>query len=159
VALAEKHRSSIYQHLSPIVGEEAAEALLAQFPSRDVDEPITRAYLDQRFAEARLEVHAEITSLHTEIGGLSTELHTEIAELRTELNRAIGGVQLQAEEVSGSLRTDLNRAIGGVQLQAEEVSGSLRTEMRDLHAQTIRWTVGTGIAVAGVIVGAMNLVG
>jgi hypothetical protein len=57
VALLEKHRSSIYQNLAPIVGEEAAEAMLMHFPRTEADEPITREHLDRRFAELRTEVH------------------------------------------------------------------------------------------------------
>ncbi len=37
MALSEKHRSSIYRTLSPMLGEEEAEALLSQFPARDLE--------------------------------------------------------------------------------------------------------------------------
>ena len=38
MALLEKHRSVLYAHFVEKVGEEAAQAMLDQFPVRDVDE-------------------------------------------------------------------------------------------------------------------------
>ena len=68
MALSAKHRSRIYEQLSPMLGEEEAEALLSQFPSRDLDEPVTKEFV------------------RAEIGDLRTELRSEIADLRTELH-------------------------------------------------------------------------
>ena len=45
MALSQKHRSTIYQRLEPILGEEEAEALLAQFPAHDLEELVTRDLL------------------------------------------------------------------------------------------------------------------
>ena len=60
MALSEKYRTRLYEHFVEHVGEEAAEAMLAQFPSRDADEPATKdfvalqvAHLDGRFAALR----------------------------------------------------------------------------------------------------------
>jgi hypothetical protein len=64
MALTEKHRSALYENLSPIVGEEATEAMLMHFPRTDAEDPITREHLDRRFAEVdtrfeqlRVEMH------------------------------------------------------------------------------------------------------
>jgi hypothetical protein len=38
------------------VGEEAAEAMLAQFPSRDADEPATKDFIAAQIAEVRSEI-------------------------------------------------------------------------------------------------------
>ena len=78
MAMSEKHRSSIYRTLSPMLGEEEAEALLSQFPSRDLDEPVTQAFVRAEITSVRLE-------LHTEIGSLREELHAEVGGLRTDL--------------------------------------------------------------------------
>jgi hypothetical protein len=63
VALAEKHRTAIYAGLSPVVGEEAIEALLSQFPARDVDEPVTKDFVARQLAEqdARLKEYIHNT--------------------------------------------------------------------------------------------------
>ena len=62
--LTQKHRSSIYQSLSPILGEEEAEALLSQFPAADGDELVTRSMLI-----------ATESTLRAEISGLRAEMH------------------------------------------------------------------------------------
>ncbi len=77
MALLEKHRSVIYAHLVEHVGEEAAEAMLAPFPSRDLDEPVTKEFVALQIAELRAEMHQEL-------GLLRTELHQQTERL---LNR------------------------------------------------------------------------
>jgi hypothetical protein len=64
VALSQKHRSSLYQHLASLVGEEEAEALLSEFPSRDLDEPVTKEFVRAEIAEVRAEMHAGFASMN-----------------------------------------------------------------------------------------------
>jgi hypothetical protein len=75
VALSTRHRSSIYRTLTPLIGEEEAEALLSQFPARELDEPVTKEF-----------VRAEIADVRAEIAELRGELHTEIAQLEARIN-------------------------------------------------------------------------
>lgn len=82
MALSAKHRSTIYERLSPVLGEEEAEALLSQFPSRDLDEPVTKEFV------------------RAEIGDARSDLRSEIAELRTELHDRL---REQAMWMSGTL--------------------------------------------------------
>jgi hypothetical protein len=70
VALSEKHRTRFYEHFVEQVGEEAAEAMLAQFPSRDVDELATKDF-----------VAAQIAGVRTEIA----DVRVEVAELRAAI--------------------------------------------------------------------------
>ena len=51
MALLEKHRSVIYAHFVEELREEAAQAMLDQFPVRDVDELVTKEYLAHQIAE------------------------------------------------------------------------------------------------------------
>jgi hypothetical protein len=67
MALSQKHRSTIFQKLEPILGEEEAEALLSQFPARDLDEPVTREFVRAELAEFRAEVSGDIAELRTEM--------------------------------------------------------------------------------------------
>ena len=53
MALSTRHRSSIFQTLSPILGEEEAEAMLSQFPARDLDEPVTKEFVRAEMADVR----------------------------------------------------------------------------------------------------------
>jgi len=67
VALQEKHRSSIYQTLAPLLGEEEAQALLSQFPAREFDEPVTKEFVRAELAELRGDLRGEIGSLRAEM--------------------------------------------------------------------------------------------
>lgn len=85
MALSQKHRSSLYQHLAPLVGEEEAEALLSQFPSRDLDEPVTKEFV-------RAEVIATRGDLQAEIAATRSDLQAEIAGLRAEMHQGFAAV-------------------------------------------------------------------
>jgi hypothetical protein len=97
VALLEKYRTVIYAHFVEHVGEEAAEAMLAQFPSRDVDEPATKEFvalqvakLEARFAEVDAEfakVRAEMAEMRAELVGLIT---SQMDRLMTRMQVLMG---------------------------------------------------------------------
>ncbi len=74
MSLSEKRRSSIYLTLAPMLGEEEAEALLSQFPARELDEPVTKEF-----------VRAEIAGVRTEMAEMRAAIEGSISELRTEL--------------------------------------------------------------------------
>ena len=90
MALSEKHRSRFYDHFVEHVGEEAAEAMLAQFPARDLDEPATKDFVRAEIAGVR----AEIAGVRVEIADLRTELSGQIAaqtdRLMTRMQWAVG---------------------------------------------------------------------
>jgi hypothetical protein len=91
MALSEKHRSSIYQGLLQFLGEEEAQALLSQFPARDLDEPVTKEFV-----------------------------RAEIADLRSEMHQGFGGIRAEMSErlreqtmwMAGSLVTGIGVAVG-----------------------------------------------
>ncbi len=82
MALSQKHRVTLFTKLAPLVGEEETEAMLAEFPTNDLDVPATKDFV-------RAELHHEIgqlrTDFHHEISQLRGELHHEMGQLRTEL--------------------------------------------------------------------------
>jgi hypothetical protein len=86
MALSTRHRSSIFQTLSPILGEEEAEAMLSQFPTRDLDEPVTKEFVRAEIADVRGTLRAEIAGVRTEVQALRGELYTEIAQLEARIN-------------------------------------------------------------------------
>ncbi len=69
MALLEKDRNTIYTEFTKLLGEEATQALLSQFPSRDVDEPVTKEHLDRRLAELTADLRGEIGSLNDRLTG------------------------------------------------------------------------------------------
>jgi ribosomal protein L29 len=109
VALTEKHRNEIYQHLAPTWGDEVTQAFLSQFPAREGEEPITRDFLRAELADLRTEMRTEMSDqrgeLRADMAGLRGEVRAELADLRTEMTEQRG--ELRAE-LTG-LRSDMNR--------------------------------------------------
>ena len=62
--LTAKHRSSLYQSLAPIVGDEEADALLSQYPGSEVDTLVTTGQLNAAMAELRTEIQELRVELH-----------------------------------------------------------------------------------------------
>jgi hypothetical protein len=77
MALSEKHRSSIYQGLLQFLGEEEAQALLSQFPARDLDVPVTKEFVRAEIAEVR----SEIASVRGEIAQLEGRMNDRFREM------------------------------------------------------------------------------
>jgi len=88
MALSQKHRSTIYQRLEPILGEEEAEALLAQFPDHNLDEVATKEFVRAEMSGLRV----EMSELRVEIAGLRTEMHQLVNRLFVGLTGVMVGV-------------------------------------------------------------------
>lgn len=82
MALTHKHRSALYEGLSGIVDEEAVNEMLAYFPTRDGDEPISRDFL-----------RAEMSDLRAEMSDLGAELRAEMSDLRADLRTEMGELE------------------------------------------------------------------
>ena len=67
MALDARSRSSIYEKLIPVLGEDDANTLMSEFPSVEADELVTRQHLRAELAELRLELRTEISELRTEM--------------------------------------------------------------------------------------------
>ena len=74
MALDARTRSSIYQNLTPILGEHDANVLMSEFPSIEADELVTKQFLRAEMAELRGELHAEMAGLRAE---WRTDLHRQ----------------------------------------------------------------------------------
>ena len=59
MAMLEEHRNTIYRYFTTRLGKEATQALLSYFPSRDLDDPATKADLQLVRAEIQL-VQADV---------------------------------------------------------------------------------------------------
>jgi len=57
MSLSEKHRSTIYRRLVPVLGEEEAQALMSQFPATDLDVPATKDFVRAEIGALRVEMH------------------------------------------------------------------------------------------------------
>ena len=74
MAMSQKSRTQIYQTFEPLLGEVATEEMLAHFPARDLDQPVTVAHLQAEMADLR-------TELRTEMADLRTELHDGLRQM------------------------------------------------------------------------------
>ena len=63
MALLEEHRNTIYNAFVSLMGKEATQAMLSQFPSRDLDEPVTREFLRAELGELRDQLTARMLTL------------------------------------------------------------------------------------------------
>jgi hypothetical protein len=68
MALDARTRSSIYQNLTPILGEHDANELMSQFPSIEADELVTKQFLRAELAELRVEMGALESRLTVRLG-------------------------------------------------------------------------------------------
>jgi hypothetical protein len=58
MSLTTRIRSEIYEKLVPLLGEENAEAMMAEFPATEHDQLVTREFLRAEMADLRTEMHA-----------------------------------------------------------------------------------------------------
>jgi hypothetical protein len=106
--MLEKHRSSIYRSLVPILGEEEAEAMVSQFPASDGDELVTKTFLRAEMSELRSELRGEMSELRTEVRGLRSDLVAELYRISSRTIMwlvstivAVGGLIVAAVSVLG----------------------------------------------------------
>ena len=82
MTLSQRHRSSIYRTLSDVLGQEEAEAMLAEFPANEGSELVTKDFLRAELAEFRTELRNEIAALRVELhSGLRQQLIWMIATI------------------------------------------------------------------------------
>ena len=86
--LSEKSRSSLFQNLSPIVGEEAVGEMLAHYPATEGDKSVTEDHLDAGLGELRV----EMSQLRVEMSQLRVELHREINGLLIGVPASVAGI-------------------------------------------------------------------
>ena len=95
MTLDAKHRSSIYQKLLPILGEDDANKLMTEFPSIEAHELVTKEFLRAELAITRADLRGEMASLREELRGemasLREELRGEMASLESRLLVRLGG--------------------------------------------------------------------
>lgn len=125
MALSQKHRSSIYSGLAPVIGEEEADALLSQFPSRLSDEPATKA---------------DLGLISGTLSATSIELRAEIGAVRADLGAEISEVRADLRVTEAHLRTEI------ADLRADMMDGFRRQTMWMVSALFGGLTVGMGVA-------------
>ena len=104
MSLTTRQRSSIYQKLIPVLGEEDADALMAEFPAAEHDQLVTREHLRAELALTRGELRGEMQ-------GLATELRGEMQGLATELRGEMQGLATELHALRAEVHAHINRAM------------------------------------------------
>jgi hypothetical protein len=124
--LSEKSRNSIYQGLTPLVGEEATAEMLAHFPSTEAQQPVTREYLDLRLAELRSEIASVESGLRGDMAALESGLRGDMAALESGLRSEIAALRTELHQSINRLLVWLPMAmaaIGGVAVALSRTGG------------------------------------
>ena len=108
VPLSTKHRSSLYQSLAPLVGEEEATALMDQFPASESDEVATKQFVRAELALLRGDLREDMaetrSDLRVEIGELRVELHRSLHQQTvTMVTMVVGAMSVQTAIFGGLL--------------------------------------------------------
>jgi hypothetical protein len=128
MALTERSRSALFRGLSEVLDdEEAVGELLSYFPTRDVDEPASRDFVDARIAN----VESHIAALEARISGVDGRVDALDARMRAGF-----------ESVDARMQA-------GFAEQREAMASALHAEIRGLT----RWAVGTIVAMFGLLIG------
>ena len=95
MAMQEKYRTRLYAHFVEQIDEETADAVLAEFPARNLDRPASRDFVAVTAAELR-------TEMHKEFGALRLELQQQTDRLLKRL-QVLGGLSVVAITVATSV--------------------------------------------------------
>ncbi len=154
MALSEKHRSSIYLTLAPMLGEEEAEALLSQFPARELDQPVTKEFVRAEIsgvrvemADSKAELRGDISELRAEVADMRAELGAEMTDMKAEL-------RTEMTDMKAELRTEMTDIEAGLRGDISE----LRAELYDRLRQQTMWMAGAVIAGMGVASGIASVI-
>jgi hypothetical protein len=104
MTLSQKHRHSIFERLSPTLGEEETEALLSQSPSLESEEPVTNHRLDAAIAAVR----GDVADVRVELARLEASL---VERMRQQLMWTFGAV-VSGLGVGMGIAAAVSQAIG-----------------------------------------------
>ncbi len=176
MALSERSRSVLYRRLIDTIDDpEAVGEMLSHFPSRDIDEPASRDYVQ---AEAIL-IRSEIAVIHGEIGHIRSDitemksditgLHSEIASVKSDITGLHSEIASVKSDITGlhseiaSVKSDvanLTVITTGLSDRIDEVKGELSADLADMRADLAssqRWNIVTLIALASLVIGAIRI--
>lgn len=85
MAMSEKNRVALYLAFRPLAGDEAVADMLSHFPTRDVEEPVTKAHLRAEMANVR----ADFAGLRGEFADVRADFAALQTDIRAQMNRLL----------------------------------------------------------------------
>ena len=116
MSLSQKSRTAIYEALSDMgTDPDALEEFLSHFPSRDLDEPVTKEFHRAETASLRAEMAQSASGVRAEMADSAALLRTEMAGVRTEMTELraemhVGFAEIRTEMHQGFQRMTLSLA-------------------------------------------------
>ncbi len=145
MALTERSRSALFRGLSEVLDdEEAVGELLSYFPGRDVDEPASRDFVDARITavEAKVAgVDARVSAIEARMDAGFSAVDARFAGLEARMEAGFSAVDARASA------SDARMAAGFAEVRSELMS-AMHAEIRTMT----QWTVGSIVAVVGLLV-------
>ncbi len=158
MSLSQKSRTAIYEALSHLgTDPDAVEEFLSHFPSRDLDEPVTKEFHRAETATLRAEMADSAAQLRTDLAESAAQLRTDMAEsaaqLRTEM--AEGAAQLRTE--MAGLRTELRGEMSELRAEMHVGFADIRTEMHQGFQRMTLSLAALMVSMTGVMVAAVTI--
>lgn len=126
MSLPQKSRTEIYRALSELgTDPDAVEELLSHFPSRDLDEPVTKEFHRAESATLRTEMAEGYGQLRTEMADGAARLRTEMAELRTEVRAEIAELRTEMHVGFADIRTEMHQGFQRMTLSLAAIMVSM----------------------------------
>jgi len=143
MALSERSRSVLYHGFMSVVDDEAAvQEMMAFFPARDLEEPVTRDHLHAELADLRI----EMAELRTEFAEFRTDMRSEMDVFRTDMRSEMDAFRNEIRAEMDAFRTDIRTELG-----------TMRTEFRSELHKVFGWNLAAFVSMAAVIVAAVRL--
>jgi hypothetical protein len=147
MSLSQKSRTEIYRALSDLgTDPDAVEEFLSHFPSRDLDEPVTKEFHRAESATLRAEMADSAGQLRAEIADNAAQLRAEIADNAAQLRAEMAG-----------LRTDVRAEISELRTEMHVGFADIRTEMHQGFQRMTLSLAALMVSMTGVMVAAVTI--
>jgi DNA anti-recombination protein RmuC len=117
----------------------------------------TRAALAHDLAEVKAELKRDLVDVRVELkrdlADVRAELKQDLAELRAELKHDLAEVSAELTRGLAEVRAELKGDVAGVRLEVSR----LDTRLAETKSELIRWSVGSFVALSGVVMAAFKL--
>jgi hypothetical protein len=110
--LTQRHRTKLHDTLSPIVGEDTIEALLAEFPATELDRPATEAFVRAEIADLRTELKADISGVEHGLRQEILRLDASVSERLRQQTMWMSGILFAGIAASTAIATAIARLVG-----------------------------------------------